>query len=155
MGSALVPSVALVASLGTCLVALGGSGCDTVELGTPPADVNACRPDETFFYERVWPEFLAREFAGRRCSDSGCHDAASGRRPSLPAPTSQPGLPLPPDWALVYKSAADQVICTSPSASPLVTRPSSATHAGSLLGTPLIEPDGPEAALVRAWVEAR
>jgi hypothetical protein len=155
MGSALVPPVALVI-LGACGLAGLVAGCDTVDLGEPPADVNACRPSETFFVERVWPEFLSRDFAGKRCSDSGCHDAASARRLRLPAPSSPPGLPLPADWGLVYRSATDQLICTSPGASPLITKPSGqASHGGNLLAAPLIEPDGPEAALVRAWVEAR
>ncbi|HEY0714692.1 MAG TPA: hypothetical protein VGF45_18570, partial [Polyangia bacterium] len=53
------------------------AACDTVDVGDPPADVNACRPDQRFFYERVWPGFLGKDNGGRRCSDARCHDASS------------------------------------------------------------------------------
>ena len=33
-------------------------------------DVNACRPSQGFFCERVWPEVLAGGYGGKRCSDS-------------------------------------------------------------------------------------
>ena len=125
--------------------------CDTVALGPPPPEVNACRPSEAFFYERIWPEFLGKDYGGQSCSDRACHDAASASLLVLPAPQSAPGLPLPPDWRLAYRSAADQLFCTNAAASPLITRPSQSGHAGGAL----IDPAGPEAALVRAWVEAR
>lgn len=131
------------------LVAVGA--CDTVELGSPPAGVNACRPSQQFFVERIWPEFLAKTYGQRRCSDAGCHDGASLRQLSLPPPTSAPTLPLPPDWAVVYTSTAEQVRCTNASASPLVVRPSSSDHGG----TKLIDAGGPEALLVEMWVAAR
>jgi hypothetical protein len=128
-----------------------GPGCDTVALGPPPADVNACRPNQQFFYERVWPEFLGKTFEGKSCGDTGCHDASSARVLVVPAPRSQPGLPLPPDWAAVYKSVTAQMSCTNVAASALLLRPASADHRGGKL----IDPSGPEAAVVRAWVEAQ
>ena len=78
-----------------------------------PADINACRPDQRFFYERVWPEFLGREDGGKHCNDSGCHDSGSPRQLRIPAPTSVPMLPLPPDWAAAYKSVTEQMSCTN------------------------------------------
>ena len=128
-----------------------GLGCDTVELGSPPAGVNACRPSQRFFVDRVWPEFLAQTYGQRRCSDAGCHDGASPRQLSLPPPTSAPTLPLPADWVAVYTSTAEQVLCTNALASPLLVRPSSTDHGG----TKLIEPQGPEALLVQMWVAAQ
>src|SRR4029453_6959404 len=89
------------------LVPLGVLGCDTVDLGVPPADVNACRPSQQFFYERVWPEYLGKDHGGKRCSDARCHDAASPRLLLLPTPQSAPTLPLPADWAAVYKAATE------------------------------------------------
>jgi hypothetical protein len=133
------------------LAPLGVLGCDTVNLGDPPADVNACRPSQQFFYERIWPEFLGKDHNGKRCSDTRCHDASSPRLLLLPVPTSQPGLPLPSDWAAVYKAATEQMLCTNVSASPLIARPSNPDHGGTML----IDPNGPEAALVRMWVEAK
>jgi hypothetical protein len=132
-------------------ISLGVQGCDTVDLGAPPADVNACRPSQQFFYERIWPEFLGKEHNGKRCSDTRCHDASSPRVLLLPVPTSTPGLPLPSDWAAVYKAATEQMFCTNVSASPLIARPSNPDHGGMKL----IESDGAEAALVRMWVEAK
>jgi hypothetical protein len=126
-------------------------GCDTVDLGSPPADLNACRPDQKFFYERVWPEFLGREVSGKRCNDSGCHDSASPRQLRIPDPTSAPMLPLPPDWAAAYKAVTEQMSCTNVAGSPLLDRPSRADHGGGKL----IEPEGAEAMLLRMWVDAR
>ncbi|HEY0707338.1 MAG TPA: hypothetical protein VGG33_11100 [Polyangia bacterium] len=137
-----------VAGLGSALLLV--AACDTVDVGDPPADVNACRPSQQFFYERVWPEFLGKDNGGRRCSDSRCHDASSPRVLVLPPPQSAPGLPLPTDWAGVYKAAAEQMLCTNVGESPLIVRPSQPGHGGGAL----IDLAGPEAAVVRAWVEA-
>ena len=49
-------------------------------------------------------------------------------------------LPLPPDWAAVYKSATEQMFCTNATQQPADGRPSRADHGGGKL----IEPDGPE-----------
>jgi hypothetical protein len=133
------------------LFPLGAAGCDTVDLGAPPADVNACRPSQQFFYEHIWPEFLGKDHNGKHCSDTRCHDASSPRVLLLPVPTSPPGLPLPSDWAAVYKSATEQMFCTNVSASPLIVRPSSPDHGGTML----IDLNGPEADLVRMWVTAK
>jgi hypothetical protein len=137
----------------TALPALAGvAACDTVDLGKPPADVNACRPSQQFFYERIWPEFLGKDHGGKHCSDARCHDAASPRFLLLPPPQTAGTLPLPPDWAAVYKAATEQMFCTNAGASPLLTKPSAQTsHAGGKL----IEPDGPEAALIREWVATK
>ena len=40
------------------------AGCNTVDVGPPLADVNACRPSPTFFVEQVWPNFLAQDHNG-------------------------------------------------------------------------------------------
>ncbi len=140
----------LVAGAGVAIAA-SGSACETVELGSPPADINACRPDPRFFYDRVWPEYLGREVSGKRCNDSGCHDSGSPRQLRIPAPTSAPALPLPSDWAAAYKSVTEQMFCTNAASSPLVARPSRTDHGGGKL----IEPGGPEFELIRMWVEAR
>jgi hypothetical protein len=137
------------AALGAVVAA--AASCQTVDVGSPPADINACRPDQRFFYERVWPEFLGREVSGKRCNESGCHDGASPRQMRLPAPTSAPALPLPADWAAVYKAVTEQMSCTNVSSSPLIARPSRADHGGGKL----IDPEGQEAMLVKMWVEAR
>ena len=130
---------------------LVGAACDTVDLGPPPADVNACRPSQQFFNDQIWPNFLSRDYGGKHCSDGRCHDAASAQSLKLPPPTSPPAVPLPSDWFAIYKSATEQMHCTGATTSPLLIYPDGqVTHGG---GT-LIAPDGPEAALVEMWVTA-
>jgi hypothetical protein len=146
-----VPALgAILAALLLGALTVGAAGCDTVDLGSPPADVNACRPSQQFFYERVWPEFLSKDYGGKHCSDSRCHDVASPRQLRLPAPTSTPMLPLPPDWAAIYRSATEQLSCTNPSTSNLINRPSSSGHGGGQLFTL----GGEESTLIQMWVSA-
>ncbi|HJZ88126.1 MAG TPA: hypothetical protein VKN99_23290 [Polyangia bacterium] len=128
-----------------------GAACDTVDLGPLPADVNACRPSQQFFLDHVWPEFLAKDYGGKHCYDANCHDAASRQALTIPPPTSPPMVPLPPDWAMVYRSATEQTQCTNAEASALVTHPDGqVTHGGGML----ISPTGPEVTIVKMWVTA-
>lgn len=125
------------------------AGCGTVDLREPPPDVNACRPSEAFFQQQVWPNFLSKDFGGKRCTDSRCHDAASGRPLTLTTPTSAPAIPAPADWAALYRSVTVQLFCTNVGASPLLTYPDGRqTHGGGKL----IEPDGAEETLIKMWV---
>jgi hypothetical protein len=126
-------------------------GCDTVDIGQPLADVNACRPSQAFFVSDVWPNFLSKDFGGKRCANSGCHDAGSARQLVLTPPTSAPATPLPPDWLMLYKSVTEQLLCTNVSASPLLAKPDGRQSHG---GSKLIEPEGAEAMLVKMWVSA-
>ena len=128
-----------------------GAGCDTVDLGQPPAGLNECRPGPLFFTTDVWPKVLGATFGGKHCSDGGCHDAASPRQLVLPPPTSPAAVPLPPDWNAVYTSAANQMQCASVGASELLTRPSGQRQHG---GGKLFEPDGAEAMVLRDWVKS-
>jgi len=128
------------------------AACGTVDVGPPLADVNACRPSQAFFVEQIWPNFLNKDYNGKRCSDRSCHDAGSGRQLVLTPPTSAAAVPLPPDWAAVYKSVTEQLLCTNVDSSPLLTRPDGRqTHGGSKL----IDPNGAEATLIKMWVVAR
>jgi hypothetical protein len=130
---------------------LVGIGCDTVDLGGSPADVNACRPSQTFFVDKIWPEFLGKSYGAVHCYDARCHDPGSGRALVIVPPTTMGMVPLPPDWAALYRSAAEQTQCTSALSSPLVTRPDGRqTHGGGML----IQPGGPEEVLVQMWVTA-
>jgi len=134
------------------LLSLLGAACNTVDVGPPLADVNACRPSQAFFIEQVWPNFLAKDYGGKRCSDRGCHDAGSGRQLVLTPPQSAATVPLPADWAQVYRSTTEQLLCTNVESSPLLTRPDGRqTHGGQKL----IEPNGPEATRVKMWINAR
>jgi hypothetical protein len=140
----------MVVAFAAVIVVGLGSGCGTVDVGPPLADVNACRPSQAFFATQVWPNFLDRDYGGRRCADRGCHDTGAGRQMVLTAPAAAPEVPLSPEWAAVYRAATRQLLCTNVSSSPLLARPDGRqTHA-----VKLIVPDGPEAELVKMWVSA-
>ena len=129
------------------------AACNTVDVGPPLADVNACRPSPAFFVEQIWPNFLSKEYeGGKHCSDRSCHDAGSGRQLVLTPPQSAGTIPLPPDWAVIYRSTTEQLLCTNIESSPLLARPDGRQTHG---GMKLIEPNGPEATLVKMWVNAR
>jgi len=131
------------------LAAVLAARCDTVDLGVPPAGVNACRPGQQFFIEQVWPNVLAKDYGGKHCYDSRCHDAGSGRQLVLTPPTSAAAIPFPPDWQAIYTSAAEQMQCSNVRASELLTRASGLrTHGGGRL----FDPNGPEATLLQMWV---
>jgi predicted CxxxxCH...CXXCH cytochrome family protein len=134
------------------LLGLLALGCDTVDIGKPLADVNACRPPVAFFLSDVWPNFLNKTYGDKRCSNAGCHDSGSARQLVLTPPTSMPATPLPPDWAMVYRSVTEQLLCTNVDSSPLLTRPDGRQSHG---GGKLIDPEGPEATLVKMWVGGR
>ena len=59
------PSFALIVAV------LAAGGCGTVDVGPPLADVNACRPSETFFAEQVWPNFLDKDYGGKLIEPEG------------------------------------------------------------------------------------
>jgi hypothetical protein len=124
--------------------------CGTVDLGPPPADVNACRPSQKFFAQKIWPEVLGKDYGGKHCYDGGCHGAGSAQVLVMVVPSTTPVMPLSPEWTAVYKAVTEQLLCTGVAASPLIERPSSPSHGG----TKLIEPEGPEAAVIKMWVTA-
>ena len=74
-------------------------GCTTVDLGDPPADVNACRPSQQYFIDTIWPMVLDIDYGGKRCTDSQCHNQSAGRPLTLVTPTSAGTIPFPKDWA--------------------------------------------------------
>jgi hypothetical protein len=130
------------------------AGCSTVDLGDPPADVNACRPSQDFFANGgIWDMFLNQDYSGRKCSDSSCHADGAGRPLSLkvPEPGTPVPLPLPANWMANYISATEQMQCSNVTSSPLLANPSGiVTHGGGKL----IDPKGPEATLIIMWVTA-
>jgi hypothetical protein len=142
--------------LGVTAALVFGGACSTVDLGDPPADVNACRPSQMFFVDHVWPEFLSQNYSGKTCGDTRCHDAASARLLRVVAPTSTPTPAFPltggSDWDNLYRSAAQRMTCTNVRGSELFTRPSGLLRHG---GGTLIDPiNGPEGPLLDAWVAA-
>jgi hypothetical protein len=127
------------------------ASCGTVDLGAPPADVNACRPSRAYFLSDVWPSFIDKDYSGKKCGDSRCHDPTSGRQFVVTPPKSAPGLPLPADWEANYISASMQMQCSDVKGSPLYTRAAGLqTHGPGKL----IEPAGAEALVLQMWVTA-
>ena len=136
----------LFACLGSAL------GCDTVDLGATPADVNACRPSQQFFATDVWPKFLSMTYNGKHCYDSRCHDGSgTGGALNLLPPASPLTFPLDSDWSRVYQNAANQTECTIPRSSKILTKPEGIiTHGG---GT-LFPSGGTEEDTIVKWVTA-
>jgi hypothetical protein len=149
---------ALLAVLG---LLLGAAGCDTVSLGSPPADVNLCEPSQTYFVQQIWPNFLGMAYNGKHCFDSSCHGPGSSAPMSLTditakvaalpqAPNPVP-LPLDPEIFADYTQATQRMNCADPLDSDLLAYPENVhTHGGGML----IMPTGPEATLVQMWITA-
>jgi hypothetical protein len=143
-----------------CAAALGGvAACETVDLGTPPADLNACLPSQSFFVQHVWPEVLSKDYGGKTCADLSCHGTL-GMGGSLflignPQPALDPTMPapqpLPPDWASNYRATATQMSCSNVTASKLIVYPTGILSHG---GGSLFSPDSAEAQTIEMWVTA-
>jgi hypothetical protein len=141
-------ALAAVAVVAVAAAAGGLGACQTVDLGAPPADLNACRPGQMFFIDQIWPNVLAKDYNGKHCYDASCHD--NGKPLTLSVPIEAGAIPLPPDWSADYISASENMNCSNVKASQLLTVPSGVmgVHGG---GT-LFQPDGPEALLIEMWV---
>jgi hypothetical protein len=133
--------------------------CETVDLGQPPSDINACRPSQAFFTTEIWPNFLAKEYGGMHCYDSTCHGGLAPNSLDLimvppydpTDPNMLPPLPLTGDWANNYRTTTEQMNCANVAASKLIELPAAIKVHGCGCGA-LIQPDGPEATLIKAWV---
>jgi hypothetical protein len=132
-----------------------GLACQTVDLGDPPADVNACRPGQQFFVDQIWPNVLSADYGGKHCYDASCH--APGNQHALllqqpPAgatPAVANGVITPMELADDYTSAANQMNCADVAASTLLAKPAGLqTHGGGML----FSPTGTEADLIKMWV---
>ena len=132
------------------------AACRTVDLGTPPADLNACRPSQFFFVSDIWTNVLSKDYGGKHCYDAGCHDAGSGRPLTL-IPVAgggggpgDAGVPLPLTGAMAanYVSAAEQMNCSNAATSDLLLLPTNQrTHGGQQLFPPISD----EAQAIRDW----
>ena len=139
--------------LAIALPAAAVVGCETVDLGDPPADVNACRPSQKFFVDEIWPNFLAKDgYAnGVHCYDAACHGALAPNALDLmvPDPAVMPTIPLTGVWATNYMSVTEEMSCSNVASSKLLELPAGIKVHG---GGKLIEPDGPEATLIKMWI---
>jgi hypothetical protein len=133
------------------------AACQTVDLGAPPADINACRPSQSYFVTEIWTNVLNQSYGGKKCSDATCHDPSTGRPLSLianPQPVMDPMMPMIPltgDWAMNYRSATEQMSCSDASASSLVIYPTATRPHG---GNKLFDINSAEAQKIEMWVTA-
>jgi hypothetical protein len=123
--------------------------CETVDLGDPPSDINACRPSQQFFVDEIWPNFLAKDYGGLHCYDATCHGGIASNSLDLIVPTAAAAIPLTGDWANNYRTTTEEMNCSNVAASKLLELPSGLKVHG---GGKLIEPDGPEATLIKMWI---
>jgi hypothetical protein len=137
--------------LAVALPALSLLACETVDLGKPPSDINACRPSQQFFVDEIWPNFLAKEgyAGGVHCYDAACHGALAPNALDLIFPTVAGAVPLTGDWAANYMAVTEEMSCSNVAASKLLELPAGIKRHG---GGKLIEPDGPEATLIKMWI---
>jgi hypothetical protein len=155
--------------------ALIALACQTVDLGQPPSDINACRPSQSYYVfgtsgdggasddgatnMGIWTEILSKDFGGKHCSDQACHGSGSSNSLRLTMPTCLPftgctiPIPLMMEWADNYRSTSEQMNCANVMASKLIEWPSG-IHPGHG-GGKLFEPDGPEAQIIIRWVGAQ
>lgn len=145
-----------VAAATVLAVAGATSGCSTVDLGDPPADVNACRPSQQYFYDRICPEYLAMDYGGKTCMDASCHGPASTKsalRITLTSCTQDapPAIPFVAGsaWFASYISTTQVMNCTDVTGAAFYTQPSGQQQHG---GGKLFEPGGPEFTLLQQWV---
>jgi hypothetical protein len=135
------------------LTAAVGVGCETVDLGQPPSDINACRPSQQWFVDQIWPNFLAKDGYpnGVHCYDAACHGALAPNALDLmvPDPSVTPSIPLTGIWATNYMSVTEEMSCSNVASSKLLELPAGLKVHG---GGKLIEPDGPEATLIKMWI---
>ena len=135
-------------------------GCETVDLGDPPADINACRPSQTYFVE-IWEQILDVDYGGMKCHNAQCHGAASTnslRLTSIVPPakdaTGALVIAIPfvdAAWNANYRSTTEQMNCSNVAASKLLALPTGQRpHRGGML----FAPDGPEATLIKGWIGA-
>ncbi|MDB4981512.1 MAG: hypothetical protein JWM82_2264, partial [Myxococcales bacterium] len=125
--------------------------CQTVDLGTPPSDINACRPSQQYFIDEIWPNVLNKDYGGKTCADAKCHDPGSGRPLTLVPPRDPGAIPLPPEWAANYRSASEQMNCSNVTSSELLVLPTGQRVHG---GGTLFSLTDPEAGKIQMWVTA-
>jgi hypothetical protein len=134
------------------------TGCQTVDLGAPPADVNLCEPSQQYFVTQIWPNFLGNTYNSKHCFDSSCHGTGTLTAMTLTDITASiatlstpPPNPLPPDILADYAQATQKMNCADPLDSDLLIYPENRlAHGGGML----IAPTGPEPTLVQMWITA-
>ena len=126
------------------------AGCPTVDLGDSPGEVGQCRPDQAYFADVIYPQFLAPTDPNRSCvSRSGCHSSDTGRS-ALRLETVDATSPAV--LGRNYEVAIRFLNCATPSASLLLQKPLAGieAHAG---GDIFPATDDPAATAFLGWFE--
>ena len=154
-------------------VALIAVACQTVDLGEPPSDINACRPSQSYFVygpnadagvsdggtnQGIWTDILSHDFGGKHCIDQACHGSASTNSLKLTMPGCLPNtgcsipIPLTMEWADNYRAATEQMNCSSVMSSKLLAEPTGILpgHAGGIL----FSTTSSQADVIIGWVGA-
>jgi hypothetical protein len=133
-------------SLACLVLALFLGGCPTVDLGEDLAEPGVCHPDITYFKTQIWPNYLAPTASMSCVGQAGCHAADTGRS-ALRLETN------PDDAALTrnYDVAIRFVNCSSPDASPLLTKPEAGIESHG--GGDIFPMGDPKVALFEAWFQ--
>jgi hypothetical protein len=110
-----------------CLALLGLTGCPTVDLGGDLVEPGVCHPDPTYFHDEIWPNYLNQSDPAKSCTaNAGCHSSTDGRsalrleQPSGPTDTAT--------YQRNYEVVIRFLNCSSPDASPLLTKPLAGTN---------------------------
>ena len=155
-----LPHASRVRSFAVVAALLATVGCQTVDLGAPPADVNICEPGQQYFVTTIWPMFLGQEYNGKHCFDSSCHGLGTLTQMTLTDITTEIAAlpmplpnPLPPDIVDDYTQASQQMNCSDALDSRLLTFPENIQVHG---GGELIDPSSQQAkdlvTTLQAWV---
>jgi len=95
------------------------SGCPTIELGEEPESPTLCRPNQAYYQDVIWPDFI--EIAGNDAASctaaAGCHDIADGRS-ALRLSTA-----APIDHDQNYRIVIRYLNCADPGSSSMLTKP--------------------------------
>lgn len=109
------------------VVALACGGCPTVDTGEVPVTPGLCRPDMATFREPggIWDVAIAPAEPTKSCLQAmGCHAQEDGRSALRLRSLTRDQL-TEADWQANYDVITRFLNCSTPSASPFITKPES------------------------------
>jgi hypothetical protein len=129
------------------LLALVASGCPTVDQGDPPVMPGSCRPSPATFEAEIWPMAIATGDTNSCMQAGGCHRREDGR-----SALRLVDNPTPAQFTQNYDVVTRFLNCSTPEASPFITKPKSGEdpHSGGDLWT--CDGTAEPCAMVEAWV---
>ncbi|MCG8419862.1 MAG: hypothetical protein MJE77_18155 [Proteobacteria bacterium] len=135
----------IVAALALAFLA---TGCPTVDLGDFPPEPGQCRPDQVYFRNVIWTEFLAATDPQKSCvAAAGCHRRDDGR--SSLRLNFDPAQPTTLNGNENYGVAIRFLNCADPESSSLLTKPLSGLDPHG--GGDLFDTGSPEYATFIQW----